>query len=67
METMIGEEMEEKDDAGRGTSARVTEKGPEFNDCHRKCYSTSNTSPSQHTIQQPAEGSLHLSVLAPRS
>lgn len=67
---MIEEKMKEKDDAGRGTATCVTEKGPELNNCHSKCYPTSNASPlpahSQHTFQQPAEGSLHLSIFMPR-
>lgn len=45
MESTIEEEMEEKDDMGRGTTAWATEKGPQLNNDHNKCSLTSNTSP----------------------
>lgn len=54
VESTIEEEMEEKDDVGGGTAARATGKGPELNNCHSKCYPTSNTgllpAHSQHAI-----------------
>lgn len=66
VESMKEEEMEVKDDTKRGIAARVTEKGPELNDCQSRHYPTSNTSAFPARSQQRAEGSLHLHILVPR-